>query len=68
MSRFQQNEDLVTTSAINERLAGAGERLEITHRAASRQIFAKGAIKAALWLGQPGLKPGLYGMKDVLGL
>ena len=48
--------------------AGAGERLEITHRAASRQIFAKGAIKAALWLGQPGRKPGLYGMKDVLGL
>jgi 4-hydroxy-tetrahydrodipicolinate reductase len=48
--------------------AGAGERLELTHRAASRQIFAKGAIKAALWLGQPGRKPGLYGMKDVLGL
>lgn len=48
--------------------AGAGERLEFTHRAASRQIFAKGAIKAALWLGQPGRKPGLYGMKDVLGL
>jgi len=48
--------------------AGAGERLEITHRAASRQIFAKGAIKAALWLGEPSRKPGLYGMKDVLGL
>ena len=48
--------------------AGAGERLEFTHRAASRQIFAKGAITAALWLGQPGRKPGLYGMKDVLGL
>lgn len=48
--------------------AGAGERLELTHRAASRQIFAKGAIRAALWLGQPGRKPGLYGMKDVLGL
>ncbi|HXE17124.1 MAG TPA: 4-hydroxy-tetrahydrodipicolinate reductase [Stellaceae bacterium] len=48
--------------------AGAGERLELTHRAASRQIFAKGAIKAALWLGQTGRKPGLYGMKDVLGL
>jgi 4-hydroxy-tetrahydrodipicolinate reductase len=48
--------------------AGSGERLEFTHRAASRQIFAKGAIKATLWLGQPGRKPGLYGMKDVLGL
>jgi len=47
--------------------AGAGERLELTHRAASRQIFAKGAITAALWLGQ-GRPPGLYGMKDVLGL
>jgi 4-hydroxy-tetrahydrodipicolinate reductase len=48
--------------------AGSGERLEFTHRAASRQIFARGAVKAALWLGQPGRKPGLYGMKDVLGL
>src|SRR6185437_1167786 len=38
--------------------AGAGERLEFTHRAASRQIFAKGAITAALWLGQSGRKPG----------
>jgi 4-hydroxy-tetrahydrodipicolinate reductase len=47
--------------------AGEGERLEFTHRAASRGIFAKGAIRAALWLGQ-GRKPGLYGMKDVLGL
>jgi len=48
--------------------AGGGERLELTHRAASRQIFAKGAIKAALWLGRPDRGPGLYGMKDVLGL
>jgi 4-hydroxy-tetrahydrodipicolinate reductase len=47
--------------------AGAGERLEFTHRAASRQIFAKGAIRAAQWLGE-GRPPGLYGMKDVLGL
>jgi len=47
--------------------AGAGERLEFTHRAASRQIFAKGAVTAALWLGR-GQPPGLYGMKDVLGL
>jgi 4-hydroxy-tetrahydrodipicolinate reductase len=47
--------------------AGSGERLEFVHRAASRQIFATGAVKAALWLGQ-GRQPGLYGMKDVLGL
>jgi len=47
--------------------AGAGERLEFTHRAASRQIFARGAIRAALWVAQ-GRPPGLYTMKDVLGL
>ena len=46
--------------------AGAGERLELTHRATSRQIFAKGAVRAALWArGKP---PGLYSMRDVLGL
>lgn len=45
---------------------GAGERLEITHRATDRITFARGALRAAAWLiGQP---PGLYGMKDVLGL
>src|SRR3954447_10471907 len=46
--------------------AGAGERLELTHRAASRATFAKGALRAALWItAQP---PGLYSMQDVLGL
>jgi 4-hydroxy-tetrahydrodipicolinate reductase len=46
--------------------AGSGERLELTHRATDRGIYAKGAVRAALWLvGRP---PGLYGMKDVLGL
>ena len=46
--------------------AGAGERLEITHKAAGRQIFAAGAVRAALWAdGKP---PGLYTMGDVLGL
>ncbi len=46
--------------------AGDGERIELTHRASSRQIFAKGALKAALWArGKP---PGLYSMRDVLGL
>jgi 4-hydroxy-tetrahydrodipicolinate reductase len=46
--------------------AGTGERIELGHKAASRQLFAKGAIRAALWLA--GKKPDLYGMKDVLGL
>ena len=46
--------------------AGAGERLELTHRAGDRQLFARGAVRAALW-GQ-GKPPGLYSMQDVLGL
>lgn len=46
--------------------AGEGERIEIGHIATSREIFARGAVKAALWA--QGRKPGLYGMKDVLGL
>ena len=46
--------------------AGPGERLELTHRAGDRQLFARGAVKAALWgKGKP---PGLYSMQDVLGL
>jgi len=46
--------------------AGLGERLDLTHKASDRALFAKGAIKAALWLkGQP---PGLYSMQDVLGI
>jgi 4-hydroxy-tetrahydrodipicolinate reductase len=46
--------------------AGAGESLELTHRATNRAIYAKGAVRAARWLiGRP---PGLYGMKEVLGL
>jgi 4-hydroxy-tetrahydrodipicolinate reductase len=46
--------------------AGMGERLELAHRATNRAIYAKGAVRAACWLvGQP---PGLYGMKEVLGL
>ena len=47
-------------------LAGPGERLELTHRAHSRDNFANGAVRAALWLA--GKKPGLYTMADVLGL
>ena len=46
--------------------AGAGERLELTHRATDRGIYSKGAVRAALWVA--GKKPGLYGMKEVLGL
>ncbi|HZR11028.1 MAG TPA: 4-hydroxy-tetrahydrodipicolinate reductase [Myxococcales bacterium] len=42
-----------------------GERLELTHRASSRDNFARGALRAARWLA--GKKPGFYGMQDVLG-
>ncbi|MBK3747173.1 4-hydroxy-tetrahydrodipicolinate reductase [Stutzerimonas balearica] len=46
--------------------AADGERVEITHKASSRMTFAKGAVRAALWLdGKPA---GLYDMQDVLGL
>jgi 4-hydroxy-tetrahydrodipicolinate reductase len=46
--------------------AADGERIELTHLAADRGIFARGAVKAALWgRGKP---PGLYSMMDVLGL
>jgi 4-hydroxy-tetrahydrodipicolinate reductase len=45
---------------------GIGERLELTHRAHNRDNFARGALRAALWVvNQP---PGLYDMQDVLGL
>ena len=46
--------------------ATEGERLEITHKASSRMTFAKGAVRAALWL--EGREPGLYDMQDVLEL
>ena len=47
-------------------LAGAGERLELTHKASSRETFALGALRAARWV--VGKSPGLYSMEDVLGL
>ena len=47
-------------------LAGQGERITLSHHAEDRTIFARGAVKAALW-GR-GRKPGLYSMADVLGL
>jgi 4-hydroxy-tetrahydrodipicolinate reductase len=46
--------------------SGEGETVELAHRATDRAIFARGAVKAALW-GR-GRKPGLYSMADVLGL
>lgn len=46
--------------------AGDAERIEITHKAQDRALFAKGALTAALWA--KGRKPGLYSMADVLGL
>ena len=45
---------------------GPAERLELTHRAGSREIFASGALRAAQWV--VGKSPGLYSMQDVLGI
>ena len=45
---------------------GQGERIEITHRATTRDNFAAGAIRAARWVS--GQKPGVYEMRDVLGI
>lgn len=47
-------------------LSGYGERLELTHRATDRMIFARGAVRAALWVAGKG--PGLYDMFDVMGI
>jgi 4-hydroxy-tetrahydrodipicolinate reductase len=44
--------------------AGEGERIELTHRASSRDVLARGALRAAAFLA--GREPGLYGMHDVL--
>ena len=46
--------------------ASTGERVELTHKASSRDTFANGALRAALWVVKQ--KPGLYNMQDVLGL
>jgi 4-hydroxy-tetrahydrodipicolinate reductase len=45
---------------------GEGERVELTHRATDRRIFARGALRAAHWLS--GRDPGRYTIDDVLGL
>lgn len=46
--------------------ASDGDRVELTHKASSRETFANGALRAALWVVKQ--KPGLYDMQDVLGL
>ena len=46
--------------------ANTGERVELTHKASSRDTFANGALRAALWVVKQ--NPGLYDMQDVLGL
>lgn len=46
--------------------AAAGERVELTHKASSRETFANGALRAAVWVAPK--SPGLYSMQDVLGL
>ncbi len=46
--------------------AGSGERLELTHKASSREVFAAGALRAAQWVADK--PPGFYGMDEVLGL
>ena len=71
----RKNQDEIPIQSIREGevvgehtviFTGPGERLELTHRAASREIFARGALRAADWImGKP---PGLYSMQDVLGL
>jgi len=45
---------------------GMGERIELTHRAMSRDMFARGAVRAAGWIGNQ--QPGVYDMQKVLGL
>ncbi len=49
-------------------LAGPGERIEVIHRAHSRDTFAAGALRAARWVAEPGRAAGLYDMRQVLGL
>jgi 4-hydroxy-tetrahydrodipicolinate reductase len=46
--------------------AGPGERLELAHRPGDRGVYARGAVRAALWLA--GREPGFYGMREALGL
>lgn len=60
----QRGGDVIGEHSVN--FYGPGERLELSHRAHDRSLFAKGALRAAQWLHH---KPnGLYSMRDVLGL
>jgi len=71
----RKTDDQIPTQSIREGevvgdhtviFSGPGERLELTHRASSREIFARGALRAAEWIvGKPA---GLYSMQNVLGL
>ena len=56
----------LTIEYVVDACMGDGERLEIAHKAQGRQVYAKGAVRAALWAAGKG--PGLYSMRDVLGL
>ncbi len=58
--------DIVGEHAVM--LAGAGERIEVIHRAHSRDTFVAGALRAARWVAAPGRTPGVYDMRQVLGL
>ena len=60
----QRGGDVVGDHTVT--LATLGERIELTHRAHTRETFARGALRAARWIS--GRNPGFYSMKDVLGL
>ena len=54
------------SSPFRVMFANVGERVELTHKASSRDTFANGAVRAAKWLA--GKRAGIYDMQDVLGL
>jgi 4-hydroxy-tetrahydrodipicolinate reductase len=49
-------------------LVGHGERIELTHRCWDRATFARGGLRVARWLTEPGRQPGLYSMRDVVSV
>ena len=57
---------ILVAETIGVIFAGPSERIEFSHRAENRTIFAHGAARATLWAKNQ--KPGLYSMTDVLGL
>ena len=75
LSKAPRTDDQIPIQSIREGdvvgehtviFAGPGERLELSHKASSREIFGRGALRAAQWIiGKP---PRLYSMQDVLGL